>query len=101
MYARPAEPSFSKTNCCQPKHAGLGEPAQAVLLKKLVLSWSVYALATAGPVLPIGPLSLVTPVVPMSKEPIAVDMNPVGTWGATSLPLPTINGRGPRRGGCG
>ena len=48
----------------------------------------------------MGPLSLVTPVT-LSKEPVAWEMKPVGTWGATSLPLPTTSGRGPRRGGCG
>jgi len=50
--------------------------------------------------LPIGELTLVTPVTE-SKEPIAVDMNPVGAWAEISLPAPTTNGRGPRLGGMG
>ena len=41
MKARPTPPSFSKTNCSQPWHAGFGDAAQTVLAKKLVLSWSV------------------------------------------------------------
>ena len=46
---------------------------------KFVFSWSVYALATAAPVLLILPLSLVTPVT-LSNEPIAVEMwLPLGT----------------------
>ena len=78
MNARPVDPLFSNTNCCQPWHDGFGEPVQPVLMK-FVFSWSVYALATAAPVLPIGPLSLVTPVT-LSNEPIAVEMwLPLGT----------------------
>ncbi|GAB1642122.1 hypothetical protein KRMM14A1259_25450 [Krasilnikovia sp. MM14-A1259] len=50
--------------------------------------------------MPIGPLSLVT-LTTLSNEPIAVEMNPVGTCAAMSLPLPTTRGRGPRWGGCG
>jgi hypothetical protein len=38
----------------------------------------VYALATGDPELPIGLLSLVTPVT-LSNEPIAVEMWPLGT----------------------
>ena len=100
MKARPVVPVFSNTNCSQPRHPGFGEPAQAVLVKVFVFTWSVYAFATAGPVLPIGLLSLVT-FVTVSKEPIAVDMNPVGAWPEMSSPLPTTRGRAPRRGGIG
>jgi hypothetical protein len=42
MYARPEEPSFANTNCCQPLHAaGTAAPLQAVLAKKFMLIWSV------------------------------------------------------------
>jgi transposase len=44
--------------------------------------------------------SLVTPVT-LSKEPVAMDMNPIGTWAETPLPLPTMSDRNPCRGGCG
>src|SRR5579862_1073335 len=53
-----------------------------------------------GPELPIGPLSLVTSVT-VSKEPIAVEMNPVGAWAEMSLLLPTTRGRAPLFGGIG
>src|SRR4051812_7580692 len=53
-----------------------------------------------GPELPIGPLSLVT-LTTLSNEPIAVEMNPLGTRAAMSSPLPITRGRGPRRGGWG
>jgi hypothetical protein len=48
-------------------------------------------------VLPIGPLTLVTPVT-LSKEPIAEIMapgeknDPANTRAETPLPLPTVNG---------
>jgi hypothetical protein len=57
-------------------------------------------LATDGPELAIGPLSLVTPET-VSKEPVAEDMKPNGALAETSLLLPTVWGRGPRLGGCG
>src|SRR4051794_25244240 len=94
MKILPVEPVFSNTNCCQPRQmAGFPAPLQTVLAKKSVLSWSVYAFATEGPELPIGPDSLVTPVT-LSNEPKAVLMNPEGAWAAMSLPAPTTSGRG-------
>src|SRR6266545_3776977 len=48
----------------------------------------------------MGPLSLVT-LTTLSNEPIAVEMNPLGTCAATSSPLPTTRGRAPCLGGCG
>jgi hypothetical protein len=83
------------TNCSQPLQvAGYAEPLQAVVLvKKLELSWSEKALA------PAGPLSLVTPVT-LSKDPIAVEMRS-DTRAEASLPLPTMSGRGPLAGGNG
>ena len=97
-----AEPEFEYTNCCQPRHAvAFAAPLQAgtlllLFVKKFVLSWSEKVLATGGGFPPTFPLSLVTAT--LSKEPIAVDMNPLGAWAETSLPLPTISGRGPLRG---
>src|ERR1700722_5269774 len=69
-------------------------------MKKFELSWSVYTLGTfVAPVYGLVPVSLVTPVT-LSKEPTASDMWPV-TWAETSLPLPTVSGRGPRAGRYG
>src|SRR5215467_6025210 len=78
MNTLPVVPSFANTNCSQRWHDGFGEAGQPPLMK-FVFSWSVYALATAAPVLLIFPLSLVTPVT-LSNEPIAVEMwRPAGT----------------------
>src|SRR6266850_6941204 len=75
-------------NCSQPRHvAGLAAPAQVVVEKKLVLSWSEYLLAVPPPV------SVATPTT-FSKDPSAADVLPV-TCAAKSTPFPTVKGRAP------
>jgi len=51
-------------------------------------------------VLPIGELSLVTPVT-LSKNPTAEDIGPEIEVATQSVVLPTIWARRPRAGGCG
>ncbi len=85
-------------NCCQPRQAGFGEPAQTVELKKLVLSWSEKVLATCPPTPPTTPLS-VAPAVTLSKEPVAAEIRPELTRAEKSTPLPTVWGLSPCLGG--
>src|SRR6266851_7965074 len=88
------------TNCCQPTHCdGFRVPLQAEVVKKFALSWSEKVSGCGGGLPLTFPLSLVTPVT-LSKDPTASDMWPV-TWAETSLPFPTVSGRGPRAGGYG
>src|SRR5258706_13415744 len=89
QYWMNAMPGLESTNCCQPLEFEFGEPLQAEVTKKLELSWSEKLLA--GP----ESVTLVTPVT-LSKDPTASDIWPVVTWAETSLPLPTVSGRGPR-----
>src|ERR1035437_3949663 len=94
-------PLFQRIHCSHALPLGFGEPAQAVAsVKKSLLIWSVYALATAGPELAMGPLSLVT-LVTFSKCPIAWVMCPEGAPAEMSLLFPTTAGRGARRGNAG
>src|SRR6516225_8233226 len=89
-----ALPPLEYTNCCQPRHAdGVAAPLQAGVVKKFALSWSEKSLT------PPGLLTLVTPVT-LSKDPMTSEMW-LATWAETSLPLPTVSGRGPRAGGYG
>src|SRR5688572_1764402 len=67
---------------------------------KLVLIWSVYALAIGAPWFPIGLLILVT-LVTLSNRPVACEMVPVGACAEMSLPLPITKGRGAIFGGIG
>src|SRR6478672_6385025 len=101
MKILPFAPSFAKMNCSQPLQTeGSAEPMQTELVKKFVLSWSVYALVMSLPVLLIFPLS-VMPAETLSNEPMAVEIVPLGACGDTSLPLPTVIGLGPCFGNCG
>ncbi len=60
-------------NCSQALHEP-APPAQALLEKVFVLSWSEYA-SMNDPVPLTGPISLVT-LITLSKSPNAVDMWP-------------------------
>jgi hypothetical protein len=61
------------------------------------LSWSEKMLFCVLLLFGFIPVSLVTPVT-LSKDPIASDIWP-DTSAVTSLPLPTMEGFGPRAGG--
>src|SRR3954451_11154813 len=96
----PEVPSLAKMNCSQPRQAGLGERAQAVLTKKSVFNCSENAFAAGAPTPLGGLLSLVTPDT-LSNEPIELKMNPLGALAEMSSPLPTTMGRGVRWGSDG
>src|SRR5438874_1197090 len=97
MNADPELLSLKCTNCSQPRQFAFGDPEQAALVKVLVLICSEYALLTGVPELPMRPVSLVT-LLMFSKCPIAWVMVPDGAPAEMSSPLPTTNGRSPRRG---
>src|SRR5436190_2231861 len=101
MNATPLAPSFEKMNCSHAwQRPGEPEPAQAGLpLKKFVLSCNEYEFATIGPAPPFCPVSDDT--LAASNEPVALEIEPLGAWAETSLPLPTIIGLGPAFGACG
>ena len=98
---------LEKTNCCQPLHAvWFAAPLQAGTLsfgKVFVLSWSEKMLGTfevcisqSSPY--VVPVSLVTPVTPVTpwlmplpKNPVAEDMEP-DVRANQSLPAPTVSG---------
>ncbi len=84
-------------NCCQPRHPGLGEGLQTVVVNGLVLSCNEKVLATAGGEPLTFPLSLVTPLT-LRNDPSAAFISPV-TSAAKSLLPPTVCGRRPRAGG--
>src|SRR3954469_15078369 len=100
MNDRPEVPSLAKMNCSQPLQFGSVEPAQAVLVKKSVLSCNEYASGAGAPTPLGGLLTLVTPDT-LSKEPVALKMLPLGALAERSSPLPTTMGRGPGRGTIG
>jgi hypothetical protein len=86
---------LANTNCCQPRHwDGINAPLQIDVVKRSVLSWSEKS---SGPNIDVALVTLET----LSKDPTAVETWPADTPAATSKPLPTVSGRGPRASGKG
>jgi hypothetical protein len=78
---------------------------QTEVVKGAVLSWSAKVFGTfevgfEHPAPNVVPVSVVRPVIGLSKDPVAEDIFAI-TSAETSLPLPTVSGQGRSDGGYG